>query len=75
MNSEPENKNFEGDMIACIRKVRVKDLPEELQRMNRGRDSLYMLTSEDGDGLALARSREAAFSLARRNAYSPMSVH
>ena len=75
MNSESGKAGFDGDAVACIRKVSVKDLPEELQRMNPGRDSLYMLTSEDGDGLALARSREAAFALARRNAFNPVSVH
>ncbi len=75
MNSASEKSCTDETRVACIRKVKVKDLPEELQRMNRRYEALYMLTSEEGDGFALARSREAAFSLARRNAFNPVSVH
>jgi hypothetical protein len=73
-----ENKlvaEHKGPAIAYIREVRVVDLPEDVQEQAEGMDTLFAVSNEDGEPLALVHNRKLAFMLARENDFSPMSVH
>lgn len=61
--------------IVYVRKVAVKDLPEELRAQAGGLESLYAVHSADGEQLALVRDRALAFVLARQNDFAPVTVH
>ncbi len=61
--------------IVYVRKVAVKDLPEEVQAQAHGLDALYAVHRADGEQLALVRDRALAFVLARQNDLAPVTVH
>ncbi len=65
----------EENRIVYVRKVAVKDLPQEVQDQADGLDSLYAVHSSDGEQLALVRDRSLAFVLARQNDLAPVAVH
>jgi hypothetical protein len=67
----------EGDenRIVYVRKVAVKDLPEEVRAKAGGLQSLYSVSTADGEQLALVRDRSLAFVLARQNDFAPVTVH
>ncbi|WP_372614937.1 DUF1150 family protein [Aquicoccus sp.] len=65
----------EENRIVYVRKVAVKDLPEEVQAQASGLESLYAVHSSDGEQLALVRDRSLAFALARQNDLAPVTVH
>lgn len=67
---------LDENRIVYVRKVAVKDLPQEVQDEAEGLDSLYAVhRAEDGAQLALVRDREMAFVLARQNDLAPVTVH
>lgn len=61
--------------IVYVRKVAVKDLPEEVRAQAGGLESLYSVSTADGEQLALVRDRTLAFVLARQNDFAPVTVH
>ena len=61
--------------IVYVRKVAVKDLPQDVQAQAGGLDSLYAVHRADGEQLALVRDRALAFALARQNDLAPVTVH
>jgi hypothetical protein len=75
-----EKYDFEqndDNRIVYVRKVAVKDLPDDLraQAQAGGLKSLYAVHSADGAQLALVRDRTLAFVLARQNDLAPVTVH
>ncbi|MEM7724692.1 MAG: DUF1150 family protein [Pseudomonadota bacterium] len=66
-----------GDALVYIRKVQVSDLPRAVQKEARdgGLDELYALHRADGERVALVGDRGLAFTLARQNDLTPVSVH
>ena len=73
-STEPEAT---GGSLVYVRKVALKDLPDNLQQEARdgGLDELYALHRPDGEQVALVGDRGLAFSLARENDLDPVSVH
>ena len=67
---------LDDNRIVYVRKVAVKDLPQEVRDEVQGLDSLYAVhRAEDGMQLALVRDRALAFVLARQNDLAPVTVH
>ncbi len=64
-----------GKPIVYVKPVAVADLPAEVQAQAEGLKQLYAVHSEDGEQLALVADRKLAFSLARQNDLSPVTVH
>ncbi len=64
-----------GHPIVYVRKVAVKDLPQEIRDQVGGAESLYAVHNADGEQLALVRDRALAFILARQNDLAPVTVH
>jgi len=61
--------------IVYVRPVRRAELPDEIRKQTRGVDLLYAVHNEDGERLALVEDRQLALILARRNNFSPVTVH
>lgn len=61
--------------IVYVRKVAVKDLPQDVRDQAGGLDSLYAVHSAEGERLALVQDRSLAFVLARQNDFAPVTVH
>jgi hypothetical protein len=66
-----------GDALVYVRKVEVDTLPAEVRREAEegGLDELYALHRSDGEQVALVGDRGLAFTLARQNDLTPVSVH
>ena len=75
MNTPFEFENQEGLPIVYVRAVAVKDLPDEVQEQAMGAKTLYAVHDASGERLALVKSRRLAFTLARQNELSPVTVH
>ena len=60
---------------SIVRKVAVKDLPENVRAQAGGLEALYAVHRADGEQLALVRDRALAFVLARQNDLAPVAVH
>ena len=58
-----------------IRPVQTSTLPQDIQEQIPGVETLYAVHDADGERLALVRERAMAFSLARQNEMTPVSVH
>ncbi len=58
-----------------VRSVATKDLPREVQDRIGGTATVFAVHSSEGERLALVRSRNVAFALARKNDLAPVSVH
>lgn len=58
-----------------IRRVETSTLPEDVQQQLPGVETIYAVHDTDGERLALVKSRELAFVLARQNEMTPVSVH
>ncbi len=61
--------------IAYIRTVPVDSLPDEIRAELPGLDEVYGIHTEEGECLALARTRKMAFVLARQHDLAPVSAH
>lgn len=72
--SLPKDDNGK-DRIVYVRSVRTADLPDSIQEQTKGLDHLYAIHAADGECLALVPDRHLAFRVARRNEFSPVSVH
>ncbi|WP_137699535.1 DUF1150 family protein [Marimonas lutisalis] len=75
MNTKFDFDANDENRIVYVRKVAVKDLPEEVREQAGGLESLYAVHSSDGEQLALVRDRALAFVLARQNDLAPVTVH
>lgn len=72
------NTNFFDAMdprLVYVREVAVADLPEDMQEEADGQETLFALHNADGERLAVVKERGMAYSLARENDYSPVTVH
>ena len=58
-----------------VRPVAVADLPREVRDAAEGATQLYALHTSAGERLALVKTRDTAFSLARQNDLAAVSVH
>lgn len=58
-----------------VRQVATNTLPQDIQEQLDGVESLYAVHDAEGARLALVRDRKLAFSLARQNELTPVSVH
>lgn len=67
--TEPEER------IVYVRAVSVEDLPDEIREQAAGLERLYALHDANGERLALVKDRRLAFSLARENDVTALSVH
>jgi hypothetical protein len=61
--------------IVYVRDVKTSDLPAAIQAQTGGHHKVYAIHAENGEVLALVADREQAFVMARRNEFSPVSVH
>ena len=75
MNTEYDFDGHDNAETVYIRAVETQDLPKDLQEKLQGLKTIYAVHNEDGQRLALVREREQAFSLARQNDYTPVTVH
>ncbi|MDX1780709.1 MAG: DUF1150 family protein [Thalassovita sp.] len=75
MNAKYDFGQHDDNQIVYVRRVKVADLPEELQAQAGQAETLYAVCSEDGEQLALVGDRKLAFLLARQNDYAPVTVH
>lgn len=64
-----------ADTTVYIRPVLTSTLPHDIQEQIPGVSILYAVHDSDGERLALVRERAMAFSLARQNEMTPVSVH
>lgn len=71
----PETQATEHRAIVYVRPVPVTELPEEVQSQVPGLENLYAVHAETGERLALVKSRDLAFVLARQNDMAPVNVH
>ena len=75
MHTKFEFPQGDENQIVYVRKVAVKDLPEDVQAQVGGLESVYAVHRADGEQLALVRDRALAFVLARQNDLAPVTVH
>lgn len=67
--------NSVDERTVYVRPVAHGDLPEELQSQIGPGKQIYAIHNNDGECLALASNRHAAFAVARSNEMAPVSVH
>jgi hypothetical protein len=53
----------------------VSELPTELRAQVPETERVYAIHFKDGEQFALAKSRQAAFVIARTNEFEPFSAH
>ena len=75
MNTPFEFEENAGQPIVYVREVAVKDLPQDVREQAMGAKTLYAVHDEAGERLALVKSRNLAFTLARQNDVTPVTAH
>lgn len=75
MNAKYDFGSEAGERIVYVRAVAVAELPEEIREKAEGLERLYALHAANGERLALVKDRRMAFSLARDNEVTALSVH
>ena len=63
------------DRVVYVRAVNVSELPTELSAQVPETERVYAIHFKDGEQFALAKSRQAAFVIARTNEFEPFSAH
>ena len=71
--NRPPTQDLPGDLV-YVRELRPEELPDDVQHAAAQR-KLYAIHDASGARLALTDDRELAFSMARRNDRTPVSVH
>lgn len=61
--------------LVYVREVAVEDLPLDVQEQADGQETLFALHNAEGERLAIVKERGLAYSFARENDYSPVTVH
>jgi hypothetical protein len=74
MNHPTMTPGVGGERIVYIRPVAVAELPEEARAHIDG-DAVYAIHDSNGNRLAFVADRKLAFTVARQNAMTPVSVH
>ncbi len=64
-----------ADRIVYVRPVDVSELPDDVQQETPNVDQIFAVHAPDGERLALVKDRQLAFTLARQNDFSPVTVH
>ena len=63
------------DSLVYVKAVAVETLPDEVRAEAGDREHLYAVHNSEGEQLALVADRSLAFTLARENDLSPVTVH
>ena len=75
MHSKYDFSHFDTDDLVYIKTVAVTELPLELQRQVGADKTLYAVHKADGERVAVVENRALAYSLARDNDLTPMTLH
>ena len=75
MHSKYDFSHFDTDDLVYIKTVAVTELPLDLQRQVRPDKTLYAVHKADGERVAVVENRALAYSLARDNDLTPMTLH
>ena len=75
MHSKYDFSHFDTDDLVYIKTVAVTELPLDLQRQVGPDKTLYAVHKADGERVAVVENRALAYSLARDNDLTPMTVH
>ena len=75
MHSKYDFSHFDTDDLVYIKTVEVTELPLDLQRQVGSDKTLYALHKADGERVAVVENRALAYSLARDNDLTPMTLH
>ena len=75
MHSKYDFSHFDTDDLVYIKTVAVTELPLELQRQVGPDKTLYAVHKADGERVAVVENRALAYSLARDNDLTPMTLH
>ncbi len=75
MHSKYDFSHFDTDDLVYIKTVEVTELPLDLQRQVGSDKTLYAVHKADGERVAVYGNRALAYSLARDNDLTPMTLH
>ena len=75
MHSKYDFSHFDTDDLVYIKTVAVTELPLDLQRQVGPDKTLYAVHKADGERVAVVENRALAYSLARNNDLTPMTLH
>ncbi|HBR61061.1 MAG: DUF1150 family protein [Rhodobacteraceae bacterium] len=75
MHSKYDFSHFDTDDLVYIKTVEVTELPLDLQRQVGSDKTLYAVHKADGERVAVVENRALAYSLARDNDLTPMTLH
>lgn len=75
MHSKYDFSHFDTDELVYIKTVAVTELPLDLQRQVGPDKTLYAVHKADGERVAVVENRALAYSLARDNDLTPMTLH
>ncbi|HAM91500.1 MAG: DUF1150 family protein [Marinovum sp.] len=75
MHSKYDFSHFDTDDLVYIKTVAVTELPLDLQRQVGPDKTLYAVHKADGERVAVVENRALAYSLARDNDLTPMTLH
>ena len=75
MHSKYDFSHFDTDNLVYIKIVAVTELPLDLQRQVGPYKTLYAVHKADGERVAVVENRALAYSLARDNDLTPMTLH
>ena len=75
MHSKYDFSHFDTDDLVYIKTVAVTELPLDLQRQVEPDKTLYAVHKADGERVAVVENRALAYSLARDNDLTPMTLH
>ena len=75
MHSKYDFSHFDTDDLVYIKTVAVTELPLDLQRQVGPDKTLYAAHKADGERVAVVENRALAYSLARDNDLTPMTLH
>ena len=75
MHREYDFSHFDTDDLVYIKTVEVTELPLDLQRQVGSDKTLYAVHKADGERVAVVENRALAYSLARDNDLTPMTLH
>ena len=75
MHSKYDFSHFDTDDLVYIKTVAVTELPLDLQRQVGPDKTLYAVHNADGERVAVVENRALAYSLARDNDLTPMTLH
>ena len=75
VHSKYDFSHFDTDDLVYIKTVEVTELPLDLQRQVGSDKTLYAVHKADGERVAVVENRALAYSLARDNDLTPMTLH